>query len=199
MPSPLPPVPGTSEGPSLYPDGAVCAVQLAPSEHLFCVSLNQPLRKFPADPLCVLQSIASPAWLKQPSSRGLFLKPKAGFILLVSLALPTGTGGDRGGWAMEEWGQHSLWMRCCLVLGPWMLWQTVQNEPTSVRPGLPGACLSVCRPYFSISVHGPRWAVPMVGVTIMLPHEKKVSNPCAVESQKGLWIPSFHSWPTCRQ
>lgn len=72
-----------------------------------------------------------------------------------------------------------------------MLRQTVQNEPASVCPGLRGALpvspQAGSAPYFSISISGAQWAGLVVGVTVMLLHEWKASNPCDVEIQNGLW------------
>lgn len=72
MTSQGPPIPCASEGLSLYPGPAltVCEEQLVPSEHLFCCSRHQPLRKLPADPLYVLQSDTFPAWLQTAVQQG---------------------------------------------------------------------------------------------------------------------------------
>lgn len=171
---------------------SICEVQFVPTEHLFCFPQHQPLRKFPADPLCVPQSEASPARLQTAFQQGTLSKPKMGFISVLLLAFSTGDGRGQS-WVvgMEEGARAPCGGGAAWFWGPWILQQTVQNEPASVCPGSPRglACQSAGRlsTYFSISISGAQWAGLVVGVTVMLPHERKASNPCDVEIRNGLW------------
>ena len=171
---------------------SICEVQFVPTEHLFCFPQHQPLRKFPADLLCVPQSEASPARLQTAFQQGTLSKPKMGFTSVLLLAFSTGDGrGQRWVGGMEEGARAPCGGGAAWFWGPWMLRQTVQNEPASVCPGLRGALpvslQAGSAPYFSISISGAQWAGLVVGVMVMLPHERKASNPCDMEIQNGLW------------
>lgn len=148
---------------------AVGKVSLVPSEPLFCFSWHQPVRKFPADPQCWLQSGACPAWLTAAFQQGtLVLSPTTGIVVELYLALSKGMGGGRGGWGAEELGRAvgkvqpgSGLRECCS-----------RQRKTSLHPSArvseePG--LSVCRQAQCLISQSASLALHRLGRWLMQP------------------------------
>lgn len=132
----MPLIPGSRESLSLYLDGTIYEVHLVPPEHPFCFSRHQPLRKFPQTLSVCCRVMPAQLDCRQPSSRGLFLSPKTGFISMLLLALSAGDG--RGQRWMQRWRRG--------------LGLPVEEVPLgSGVPGVPGHCGRQCKTSLHLS------------------------------------------------